>query len=759
MSPHNANLPVPGSDPQDPGHVPTPAAGATSSPEALVEITRQDWYDGPLVPPPGLSSGPSALTLLKGLQRRWWVAAGIGLVLAAGAAAAAWLLLEPKYTAIAQVRIRTVPPWILTPRIDTSGDRNEFLTYQRVQVAQMRSRFVLNAARKRDEVKNLELIQRQPDPIAFLEEEVKIDFKDGDEYHSITMLSSNPEEAKAIVNAVREEYFNEVVKKERETRVARKKELEDIVNTAKTELNKQLTTLHGMADQLGTNVSGALAQKQVDLLTLLGEKKRQLGQVQFDLVKTTTRLKSLEARRKSLAAPKVGELELSQALEADPVAKNLMLRLSKLEVILAGYERTARNPNESGKMQAQRDKQATEKSLDRRRNELTTALSEGLQQKAESDQDSAMDQLRTEAVSLSQQEKDLSEQVKTLSADTEKLGKSSTELERLKDEVGGERQRVEKYENELAALDIELRPNLEQRVTAYQEALVLKRNLMKQVAVTAIAPLAVLFFVCFVVAWWECRARRIHTADEVATGLGMRVVGAVPQLPNAGQMVGADEEEDVHVHSLLESIDGIRTLLLRDAGSLRVVMVTSAVSGEGKTTLASHLASSLARAGRRTLLIDCDLRRPSAHQLFEVPQQPGFSEALLGEVHVAEATMSTALDGLWLIPAGIWDREVIQALAKEGMRKLFEKLRNEYDFIVIDSHPVLPATDSLLIGQHVDAVILSLMRDVSTAPKVYAAYQRLATLGIRIFGAVVSGLPEQDAYAGGYQYAAPVART
>jgi capsular exopolysaccharide synthesis family protein len=259
------------------------------------------------------------------------------------------------------------------------------------------------------------------------------------------------------------------------------------------------------------------------------------------------------------------------------------------------------------------------------------------------------------------------------------------------------------------------------------------------------------------VAWWECRARRIHTADEISTGLGMRVVGAVPSLAHAAQrVVNTGGEDDLHEQHLLESIDGIRTVLLRDADvqDTRVVMVTSAASGEGKTTLASHLAGSLARAGRRTLLIDCDLRRPAVHQLFELPLQPGFSEVLLGEVHVAEATMSTSVDGLWMIPAGQWDRDVVQALARDGVQKIFDKLRNEYDFILVDSHPVLAATDSLLIGQQADAVILSLMRDVSQTPKVHAAAQRLATLGIRVFGTVMNGLPEEEIFnKGGYQYA------
>ena len=156
----------------------------------------------------------------------------------------------------------------------------------------------------------------------------------------------------------------------------------------------------------------------------------------------------------------------------------------------------------------------------------------------------------------------------------------------------------------------------------------------------------------------------------------MRVVGSVPALDGARRTA-----EDAEDHELLESIDGIRTLLLRNANveKSQVVMVTSAVSGEGKTTLASHLATSLARAGRKTLLVDCDLRRPAAHQLFELPLQPGLSEALLNEVHIAEATLSTTVDGLWVVPAGQWDREVMHAIARGGIEEIFGKLKGEYE--------------------------------------------------------------------------------
>src|SRR5262249_11531210 len=113
---------------------------------------------------------------------------------------------------------------------------------------------------------------------------------------------------------------------------------------------------------------------------------------------------------------------------------------------------------------------------------------------------------------------------------------------------------------------------------------------------------------------------------------------------------------------------------------------------------------------------------------------------------------------LWLLPAGQWDREVLQELARDTAHGVFGRLREEFDFVVLDSHPVLPATDSLLIGQHADSVLVSVMHGISQAPRVYAASQRLAALGIRVFGAVVNGMPTDTCATGThYQYTPPVA--
>ena len=192
---------------------------------------------------------------------------------------------------------------------------------------------------------------------------------------------------------------------------------------------------------------------------------------------------------------------------------------------------------------------------------------------------------------------------------------------------------------------------------------------------------------------------------------------------------------------MLESIDATRTMLIHAArtGSHRVVMITSAVGGEGKTSLASHLATSLARSGLRTLLIDADLRSPSIHRLFDLPVAAGLSEVLRGEVEWADAAAATTIEDLKVLTAGNCDRQTIALLSQGCLSPLFVQLKEQFDFVIVDSSPILPVADGLIIAQSVDAVLFSIFRDVSRKTKIAAAAERLQYLGVRILGAVVTG--------------------
>jgi capsular exopolysaccharide synthesis family protein len=219
-------------------------------------------------------------------------------------------------------------------------------------------------------------------------------------------------------------------------------------------------------------------------------------------------------------------------------------------------------------------------------------------------------------------------------------------------------------------------------------------------------------------------------------------MGSLPALPvrQRGRAVAFEDRQVQWRNLLIESIDATRALLLHTSATqaVRSVMITSATGGEGKTSLACHLAMSLARSGRPTLLIDCDLRRPFVHRIFDLLPSPGMSEVLRGELSLDEAIQRVD-NGLCVLTAGRADAQAIQTLAHEETRGLFQSWKDRFAFVIVDTPPILPVADGLFVGQQVDAAICSVMRDVSRIPRVFEANERLLAMGVRILGAVMVG--------------------
>jgi polysaccharide biosynthesis transport protein len=361
---------------------------------------------------------------------------------------------------------------------------------------------------------------------------------------------------------------------------------------------------------------------------------------------------------------------------------------------------------------------------------------------------------------LKQMDQVLRTEIAGMGEESKAINKGTLDLQTQQDEIALTSDVSKKVGAEVEALEVEL--GAKPRVTQVDRAEVPKtKDELKQVKASGAAAMMALAASLLGVSFWEFRARRITTVDEVVHGLGIRLVGALPAPPTRGRRFRALPAAEVDRRwqgRLVESVDATRTMLLHVArvDGIRVVMIASALKGEGKTSLAGHLATSLARAGRRTVLLDCDLRNPSAHWLLDVPESPGTCELLRGEVDLDSVTLPTPAADLFVIPAGRCDPAAVRALALDGLQPIIDRLRGEFDFVIVDTAPVLPVVDSLLVSQHVDAVLFSVLRGVSRVPMVHAAWERLSVLGVRMLGAVVSGT-EADLNSPEYHYA-PTAR-
>ncbi len=155
-------------------------------------------------------------------------------------------------------------------------------------------------------------------------------------------------------------------------------------------------------------------------------------------------------------------------------------------------------------------------------------------------------------------------------------------------------------------------------------------------------------------------------------------------------------------------------------------MITSATGGEGKTTLSAHLAARCANAGTSTLLIDADMRRASLGRLLDVPVGPGLGDVLAGEVDLDAALITVQAGGFHFLSAGTPGRDPSRVLKSTRLAELIGRLRQTYDLVIIDTPPVLPVADALIMGRWADGAVMAARYDASRLPLVERANRQLA---------------------------------
>lgn len=211
--------------------------------------------------------------------------------------------------------------------------------------------------------------------------------------------------------------------------------------------------------------------------------------------------------------------------------------------------------------------------------------------------------------------------------------------------------------------------------------------------------------------------------------------GILPGAAGAQLLLDAGAPDD-----FTEAIRAVRTSLVfssADEGP-RTVLVTSGVPGEGKSCVSANVAISLAQLGQRTLLVDADLRRPQQHFHFEAKAEPGLSNLLVGEAAERDVFRETAFPGLRLIPAGKSPPNPTDLLGSRRFAEFVEACRRDFDWILVDTTPVLPVADAL-VAARVATQILFVVATATTSRRLAAdALDRLADSGAHVLGAVLN---------------------
>ncbi|PID59011.1 MAG: hypothetical protein CR986_07350 [Ignavibacteriae bacterium] len=210
-----------------------------------------------------------------------------------------------------------------------------------------------------------------------------------------------------------------------------------------------------------------------------------------------------------------------------------------------------------------------------------------------------------------------------------------------------------------------------------------------------------------------------------------------------------------------EAFKAIRTRIRYSMveGEAKRILITSSTPGEGKSTMAVNLAGSFAIANKKTVIIDCDLRKPRIHGIFNEKRFPGFTDYFIGRATLEEIKRKTSTENLTIITAGTIPPNPSEILDSKGMAALLEKLASDFDIVIIDSPPVLTVTDAEILSRIVDETILVVSANTTDVDMMTKAVSLLKSGDKNSFvGAILNRFEVQNSYGSYYRYAYTYAR-
>lgn len=701
--------------------------------------------------------------------RRWWrVAIPAAIVLAALGAAVVWHRFTPEYEASAWLKFDERTPFLAFA--DSSGGSKAFV---QTQIELLRSPLVLEPAIERPELAKLFNLNRKQDVVDSLAKQVKIQPVGESELYKVGYVCDDAAASAALVNAIINSYFHcqadaertqaviDLLEKEKANRlkdlVRLRQELGDMARRLTGQENyvyrpqNDTTTKSTVSDLQARLIT---AQVETSVLEARLEAAQHDAQIQAAKPATSTTSVPLTAEERALRdemvesaimdRPEVQKAndaiaaEQSQQTEIelkikdaanDPMYRQLGSEIAERRAALVELKKSLRTPFEKRSeaiLIARRGDKATSDSS-RRADELAR-LQEDLQSHkilAERLQEAYTKELQN---------------AKQYSGPTLELQFKHDELER-----------AEKVFELIATREMQLqtermapaRASLLRLAEAPQspvEALPL-RNLALAMFLGALAPFGLAL-------GWETWLRRVGAVNDLPKEIGLPVMGEIARRPPAiSHAATGSRQSELEYRVYRESIDNLQTALTLsdELRSMRIIAVTSAVSLEGKTSVASQLAISLARSTKgRVLLIDGDMRSPDIHRLFKIDRDPGLAAVLTKKCELADAIVTVWDERLHLLPAGKLTDSPLSFLGEETLKDMLSRVPADYRYIVIDTPPVLAASEALIFAKAADATLICTMRDRSRPGQVSLVSERLRGAGCRPVGVVFSGVPTRS---------------
>jgi polysaccharide biosynthesis transport protein len=713
--------------------------------------------------------------LIRGIVRNWWRILLLWLIVSVPLAYLVYVMIEPSYEASSTLRIEPSKPELFGPGV-RGMDATGFQPYLETQRNLILTDRVLDEALADPSVQNYPILKESDsiDPKAELRKKLDVRIISNTYLIRVSFNSNERNEAATVVKAVVDAFMRQHRDFNLGDTDSLKTQYQGYIDLRKGELGKKKEELIKLAEKGNVQFpkpnmnhkadDDQTPQPVFDSLSIDQYKRTndQLLQTEIDLMDARSLLQTKLAE--SQGNPEIPRNEIDKQMRGriieefrrDPQVASLIDRIKATSDELEHAKGIVRREADPA-LVAARKRFAN---LNADYNDLWNIRSEQIRQRllVETGAPGPVDSLlvlRRKVESLERNKNNLAQMLAKYDVQKQQSSTDTLKATFLREEINSLTNMIETVERKLEQLKFESSNQLV-RVFLQDPASPPKiPSINKRLRYMAILPVGILFAVLGLFLLLEIKAERVGDPDLLSSRVQSEVF-ALPPLPTSrGPRRLSGPGLDDQIDRFIQRLDHLRFAVCggnHDPDLGRCVLVTSAIGGEGKTTLAAQLAARCGNAGMSTLLIDADLRRAALCPLLDVAEGPGLSDVLQNETNVDGVVIPVQGGTFHLLTAGTPVQDTSRVLQGRNFAMMIAHLRQRYEMIIIDSPPVLPVPDALIFGRWTDGALLAARFEVSRSPQVERARRQLDQAGIPVLGTVINGMRSSDSYYGRYTY-------
>jgi len=678
-----------------------------------------------------------------------------------------WLLVEPEYTVQGAVRVAPAVESILTGESQGSSGRDGYGNFLNTQAKILTSGPILQRIADDLKDRNLAIFSGKPqtlfaqlkaklrpaptgpvDPAVVLKsavngERITAGHIARTELMAVTMKSRNASDAKQIVDAFLQHYQamygSDSLEKENESlRV-----LEAQRDELKAKMERRQAQIRGMAEEYGTVALDGREEMELRRQSML---LTELTKLEAQRIELEANVDLLEETETASLSPDQVMAARKEYVNSDPMISELSAGIVQMErdLLVAKQSLNAGNP---ALIQREQLLETFKQTLEEKRKQLEKEFDDGLEERLKIAAEQRLANAQAQIQGVAKHEELLRDVFNKQDIQTRQVGQTNLGIQDVQLDLALDKELYDTISRRIKVMEMERQQR--PRITPAYRADVISTDdrRVKLAAAVVFGAMACGFGLAFL---RDKMDKTLQTPEDMARHLGLPVLGTTTS------------SRTIKPAQFAEQIAGdyqtIRTnlRLLANGGMPRKLAVCSPGMREGKTTFAVNLATSLAKSGKKVLLIDGDLRKPDVRYMLKLSNgTPGVQDVLLGE-DPSGVIVSIPESGLHVLPANSRHlADVYELLVSSTAHDQIERMGRDYDHVIVDTPPTLAFPDALVWAKLTDAVVLVGFAGQTTAPELKEAKERFARIRARVLGAILSNVPaEQGLYRYGYGYRA-----